>query len=336
MKEGKKNSKKARSTLAGRGLLPPRQPGEVAEGPGLDGPASLRHGAAGTRNGQSAAGTGSTADPSARLRPGTRSRWPGATPGQGSRRRLGALRLALVPAGGCQGAAPGAPAVARRAIVRRGLQAAGLAAERSSQRIDSPSLAVHQLVFAACTGVAPGRTPDCPVLAALRRYAGKSAAVDGMDRPGCKPARRSQRPSVRELVSNATSKAGLRACIATLVDDLPLPDGLPPKWSVRPAGSTLPGNCTASGGSIETAFARRIDDVNAARSLFYVWDAADPGVICEVVRANRYGWLLGDCLGPKNEEPEPDRWSRSARASETRGSRRPLCRTLRTALSQPR
>jgi hypothetical protein len=111
---------------------------------------------------------------------------------------------------------------------------------------------------------------------------------------------------IRELVSKATSKAGLRACTTTLVDDLPLPDGLPPEMIGESRRVDSPKELHRLGMKYRNCLRTRIDDVNAARSLFYVWDAADPGVICEVVRANRYGWLLGDCLGPNDEEPKPD------------------------------
>lgn len=155
-------------------------------------------------------------------------------------------------------------------------------------------------------GALPAELRTCPVLAAL----------DGMQKGprllmewiGLVAGRRGD-PSdhrVRELVANAASKAGLRACITTLVDDLPLPDGLPPEMVGKYRRIDSPKELHRLGMKYRNCLRHRIDDVNAARSLFYAWDAADPGVICEVVRANRYGWLLGDCLGPKNEDPEPD------------------------------
>lgn len=306
MKEGRKSSGKARNTHAGRGLPPLRQPGELLKALGWMAPRVYAM---------------------ARREPGMASLLLGL-----DRPQIHLLGLALAhdPDGRAPHLIRAAVGASARSVLRSFRQEAVKGLPRVLRLLpdeplsdedyrlmasllsdpDSASILHHcQSIDSSllhALGSLPAELRTRPVVSGLSGMPENQQLL--MEWIGLVASRRGERGDhlVRELVSNATSKAGLRACIATLVDDLPLPDGLPPQMVGEARRVDSPRELQRLGREYRNCLRSRIDDVNAARSLFYVWNATDPGVICEVVRANRYGWLLGDCLGPKNEEPEPN------------------------------
>jgi hypothetical protein len=306
VKEERKSSGKARNTLAGRGLPPLRQPGELLKALGWMAPrvyamarrelgmASLLLGL--DRSQIHLLGFALAHDPDGRAPHLVR-----AAVGASARSVLRSFR---------QEAVKGLPRVLRL-LPDEPLSdedyrlLASLLSEPDSASILHHWQSIESSLLHAL-GSLPAELRTCPVLAGLNGMPENQQLL--MEWISLVANRRGERGDhlVRELVSNATSKADLRTCIATLVDDLPLPDGLPPQMVGEARRVDSPRELERLGREYRNCLRSRIDDVNAARSLFYVWNATAPGVICEVVRANRYGWLLGDCLGPKNEEPEPE------------------------------
>jgi hypothetical protein len=90
------------------------------------------------------------------------------------------------------------------------------------------------------------------------------------------------------------------AKVKSLIEALPLPDGLPPPCVGKARRLDRPSevkhlakawrNCLA-------LYAERIDDGKYA---IYVWDDADAPAVCLIERAGRFGWVVEAIKGPRN------------------------------------
>ena len=124
-------------------------------------------------------------------------------------------------------------------------------------------------------------------------------------------AARGAAPSFDAMVANLATiqqPAQLVARIAKLIEELPLPDLIPP--GMVAGARRLDGvaeirrlakawkNCLASS---------YLDGVNDGRSAVYFWPHAQTPAACVVSRHGRVGWVLEDAKGPENAELPPTR-----------------------------
>jgi hypothetical protein len=96
----------------------------------------------------------------------------------------------------------------------------------------------------------------------------------------------------------------LRAHIARLCAELPLPDGLPPAVIGDARRLETAADIRLIAHQFSNCLRDRIDDVDAGVCLFYLWQRDDDDVVCELSRAKRLGWALCECLGPRNAMPD--------------------------------
>lgn len=111
---------------------------------------------------------------------------------------------------------------------------------------------------------------------------------------------------VRALIAGARTTAVLRKRVEDLVESLPLPDGLPPLTVGNARRVDAPPEIRRLARRFRNCLRERLDEIHILTALFYLWDDGECEVICEVVREGRCSWLLKECLGPDNKEPQKD------------------------------
>jgi hypothetical protein len=96
------------------------------------------------------------------------------------------------------------------------------------------------------------------------------------------------------------------ARVRQLVAALPLPEALPP----RQIGKACRLDCVQEIRALAKAWRNCLADygwrVDNGECAIYLWDDPASPAACHVTRAGRLGWVLHDCLGPKNSDLEPE------------------------------
>jgi hypothetical protein len=109
--------------------------------------------------------------------------------------------------------------------------------------------------------------------------------------------------------------AQIVAQIRSLIDRLPLPDGLPPSEIDGFRRIDCPHQIRALAKKWQNCLADCVYGVNEGTYTVYLSDQWN--VVCLVCRYNRMGWFLAQCKGPKNTDVESDRlnqvWAAFAR-----------------------
>lgn len=115
-------------------------------------------------------------------------------------------------------------------------------------------------------------------------------------------------PTLDGLVSrliDARDPDQMIRAVATFIEGLPVPDGLPPRYVGQFGRLDTPAIIRELAKDWKNCLARYVSDIEDARVAVYLWEGPGLQAACSVSRHGRFGWFLDEIKGPENCEIDP-------------------------------
>jgi hypothetical protein len=112
-------------------------------------------------------------------------------------------------------------------------------------------------------------------------------------------------PTFDDLVTDLAAQhqpSQFVARLRTLVENLPLPQLLPPSYVSAATRIDQPEDLRVLGKIFANCLASLTAEVNAGSCAIYLWDDPDASALSRVMRHGRFGWVHESSLGPHNTE----------------------------------
>jgi hypothetical protein len=99
----------------------------------------------------------------------------------------------------------------------------------------------------------------------------------------------------------------LAAKLGDWVDDLPLPESVPPAIVGPARRLDRPGDVCALAKKWKNCLSDYVPAIDSGECAVYFWEDAEMPAACLVRRHGRLGWFLEESKGPRNADLEPDK-----------------------------
>ena len=106
-------------------------------------------------------------------------------------------------------------------------------------------------------------------------------------------------------LANAREPDQMIRMVATIIEGLPVPDGLPPRYVGQLRRLDTPTIVRRLAKQWKNCLVDYVSDIEDARVAVYLWDGLGLQAACLVRRHGRFGWFLDEIKGPDNCEIAP-------------------------------